>query len=385
MTDTFTDEDVFQSFEELSTVRPTSVAAPIKRLPGDSWKPVNLRKVLELGEKDPRPTIGSVEGVDHGLFYPARINMLFGDSGGGKTWLALAVIGELMLQGRDAILIDYEDHPSSQVGRLEQMGIPRDTILQHLIYLQPSEKWSTQSEANLAAACKDRDISIAVLDSTGEALSVDGVQPNADDEVAKWFRGCARFLADEIKAAVVLLDHVVKSKESSRNSDFASGSHRKRAAVNGSAYFLDVIIAPSRDSDGSFKLVTRKCRFGWRKHGSIACEVSMKNKEDFRIDFGIKAVADIQRTASGKPMYTWYMEKVSQFLEENLDSPQSKSKIIQGVKKNGQMTATAIAALVEKGYATIQEGTRGSHLVASIKPYRQNTDIPIDDPAINSF
>lgn len=36
----------------------------------------------------------------------------FGDSGGGKTWLALFVIGDLMKQGRDAILIDYEDHPS---------------------------------------------------------------------------------------------------------------------------------------------------------------------------------------------------------------------------------------------------------------------------------
>jgi hypothetical protein len=237
----------------------------------------------------------------------------------------------------------------------------------------------------LAAACKDRDVAIAVLDSTGEALAIDGVQPNADDEIAKWFRGCARFLANEVGAAVVLLDHVVKSKEASRNSDFASGSHRKRAAVNGSAYFLDVVLAPSRDSDGSFKLLTRKCRFGWRKHGSIACEVSMKNKEDFRIDFGVKAVADIQRTASGKPLFTWYMERVSQFLEGTPNSPQSKSKIVQGVKKNQSMTTMAIATLVEEGFATSTDGARGAHMIALIKPYRQNTDKPIDDPAINPF
>lgn len=385
MSDTIIDEDVFQSFEELSIVRPVQATSAVKRLPGDSWKPVDLRKVLEPGYEPPRPTIGSVDGTDQGLFYSGRINMLFGDSGGGKTWLALYVIGELMLQGRDAVLIDYEDHPSSQVTRLEQIGIPRDTILQHLIYLQPSEKWSKQSEANLAAACKDRDVAIAVLDSTGEALAIDGVQPNADDEIAKWFRGCARFLANEVGAAVVLLDHVVKSKEASRNSDFASGSHRKRAAVNGSAYFLDVVLAPSRDSDGSFKLLTRKCRFGWRKHGSIACEVSMKNKEDFRIDFGVKAVADIQRTASGKPLFTWYMERVSQFLEGTPNSPQSKSKIVQGVKKNQSMTTMAIATLVEEGFATSTDGARGAHMIALIKPYRQNTDKPIDDPAINPF
>lgn len=204
------------------------------------------------------------------------------------------------------------------------------------------------------------------------------------DEIAKWFRGCARFLANEIGAAVVLLDHVVKSREQSRNSDFASGSHRKRAAVNGSAYFLDVVLAPSRDSDGSFKLFTRKCRFGWRKHGSIACEVSMKNKVDFQIDFDVKAVAGVQRTASGKPMFTWYMEKVSEFLE-SVTEPTSKTKIVAGVKKNERLTTTAIATLVEEGYCKIQPGLRGAHLVTSIKPYRQNTDKPIDDPAINPF
>ena len=382
MTDTFTDQKVFASFAELSKTRPIQPPPTLKRLPGDSWKPVDLKTVIADGFEQARPTIGSVDNVDIGLFYPGRINMLFGDSGGGKTWLALFVIGELMKQGRDAILIDYEDHPTSQVHRLEQMGINRDTILQHLIYLQPSEKWSKHSEQNIADACRDRDVAVAVLDSTGEALSVDGVQPNADDEIAKWFRGCARYLADEIGAAVVLLDHVVKSKAASRNSDFASGSHRKRAAINGAAYFLDVIHAPSRDHDGTFKLLTRKCRFGWRKHGSIACEVSMKNKEDFRIDFGVKAVADVQRTASGKPMFTWYMEKVSQFLEENPKNPQSKSKIVQGVKKNQNMTTIAIATLVEEGFATSTEGARGAHLISLVKPYRQVKEVenPTDDP-----
>ena len=109
----------------------------------------------------------------------------------------------------------------------------------------------------------------------------------------------------------------------------------------------------------------------------------MKNKEDFRIDFGVKAVADIQRTASGKPLFTWYMEKVSQFLEENSGSPQSKSKIVQGIKKNAQLTTTAISTLVEEGFATIEEGTRGAHLISLVKPYRQEVQ-PVD-PKVNPF
>lgn len=373
-------EKYFDEEETFESLPPQS--SSVKSQPGDSWKAVDLRKVLADGYEPPRPSVGCVDGVDHGLFYAGRINMLFGDSGGGKTWLALFVIGDLMKQGRDAILIDYEDHPSSQVARLEQIGIPRDTILQHLIYFQPAEKWSKQSEANLAAACKDRDVAIAVLDSTGEALAIDGVQPNADDEIAKWFRGCARFLANEIGAAVVLLDHVVKSKEASRNSDFASGSHRKRAAVNGSAYFLDVVLAPSRDSDGSFKLITKKCRFGWRKHGSIACEVLMKNIEDFKVDFTVKAASEMGRTQSGKIMFTWYMQRVSEFLETAV-GPQSKSKIVAGVKRNERLTTTAIGTLIEEGFASSEQGARGAHLISLVKPYRQ--EAPVADPSKNPF
>lgn len=83
-------------------------------------------------------------------------------------------------------------------------------------------------------------------------------------------------------------------------------------------------------------------------------------------------------------MFTWYMEKVSEFLE-SVTEPTSKTKIVAGVKKNERLTTTAIATLVEEGYCKIQPGIRGAHLVTSIKPYRQNTDKPIDDPAINPF
>ena len=187
---------------------------------------------------------------------------------------------------------------------------------------------------------------------------------------------------DEIDAPSALLDHVVKSKEASRNSDFASGSHRKRAAINGAAYFLDVIHAPSRDHDGTFKLLTRKCRFGWRKHGTIACEVSMKNKADFQIDFAVTAQPDIQRTASGKPIFTWYMEKVSEFLE-SVAGPTSKNKIVLGVNKNSRLTTTAIGTLVEQGYCKIQQGSRGAHLISLVKPYRR--EAPPEDSSKNPF
>jgi KaiC/GvpD/RAD55 family RecA-like ATPase len=360
------------TFGSLEIVSP-GVKAEKRRRPGDSWRPVDLSVVLADGYEPPMPDVGCVTGAEICLFYRGRINAIFGDSGGGKTWFALHVMAQHILAGEDVILVDYEDHPASQVARLEQMGVAREAILDHLIYIQPSEKWSQQGEHALAEALEGRDVAVAVLDSTGEALAVDGVSPNADEEVAKWFRGTARFLA-QLDAAVILLDHTVKARENSRNTEFASGSQRKRAAINGSAYFLDVITAPSKCSDGQFKLLTRKDRFGWRKHGSVACEVLMTNVDDGQVRFQVSQPAETT-TPTGQFRPTWYMKAVSEFLE-SADEALSKAKVVKGVGRKYAFVAAAIDRLAEEGFVTITDGARGAKLVKLVKPYVELDDSP---------
>lgn len=348
---------------ELDVVGDVAVS---RRRPGDSWRPVDLSVVLAEGYEPPMPEVGCVSGAEICLFYRGRINALFGDSGGGKTWFALHVMAQHIDAGQDVILVDYEDHPASQVARLEQMGVAREAILDHLIYIQPSEKWSTSGERALAEALAGRDVAVAVLDSTGEALAVDGVSPNADEEVAKWFRGTARFLSG-LNAAVVLLDHTVKSRENARNTEFASGSQRKRAAINGAAYFLDVISAPSKTTDGHFKLLTRKDRFGWRKHGSVACEVRMENIGDAKVRFAVSQPAETS-TPTGQFRPTWYMKAVSDFLA-TADGPKSKAAIIKGVGRKSAFVSAAIDRLAEEGFVSITDGPRGAKLVSWLKSY----------------
>lgn len=365
--------DVF----ELETGAPAVAVkqvVPERARPGDSWRPVDLGAVFAADYVKPRPEVGKVDGSDVAMFYPGRINTIFGDSGGGKTWYALHVMGEEMRAGRDVVLIDYEDSPDSAVARLEQIGVTQRDIMRHLIYIQPNEKWSVSAERMLRDALSGRDISMVTLDSTGEALAVDGISPNADEEVAMWFRGSARFFSKEIGAAVILLDHVVKSQESGRNSEFASGSGRKRAAINGAAYFLKVVEAPSKTTNGLFRLVTRKCRFGWRQHGSIACEVSMENtgKED-----GVKFVVSQPSettTPVGRLRPTWYMERVSEFLE-SADGAMSKNAISKSIGRKAAMTSLAIQLLVDEGFCTVTDGPRNAKLITLVKPYKE---VPAD-------
>lgn len=341
------------------------------RRPGESWRPVDLAAVVAQGYEPPRPDICLVSGSEWGLFYAGRINAIFGDSGGGKTWVALWAIKEVIESKKYAILVDYEDHPAAAVQRLEALGCSRAAVLQYLIYIQPQEKWNQLAEKNLLDGLAGRNVALAAIDSTGEGMALDGINPNADDEVARWFRGAARCLANA-GAAVVLIDHVPKQQQGGRNVDFASGSQRKRAAVNGAAYFLEVISAPSRDQDGSFKMIARKCRFGWRKHGTVACVVEMKNDEDGGIDFTMKQ-PDASATASFRP--TWTMQKLSEWLEQ-MGQPvswrQAREAPVgkQGGKAKRQVVDTALASLRDEGYVSWPKGQSIEH----VRPYREQDD-----------
>lgn len=341
----------------------------LSRRPGDTWRPVDLASIVAAGYTPPRPDICLVEGSEWGLFYAGRINAIFGDSGGGKTWVALWAIKEAIEDRKHAVLIDYEDHPAAAVQRLEALGCKRADVLQYLIYFQPQEKWNQVAEKNLIEGLRGCNVSIAVIDSTGEGMALDGVNPNADDEVARWFRGAARTLAG-INAAVVLIDHVPKAAgNGQRNTDFQIGSQRKRAAINGAAYFLEVLSAPSRDTDGSFKLGTRKCRFGWRKHGTVACVVEMKNEEDGGIVFTIKQ-PDTSTTANFRP--TWTMQKLSEWLEQMgqavswrqaREAPVGK----QGGKAKRAVVDAALAALRDEGYINWPKGQPMEHVRSYIE------------------
>jgi hypothetical protein len=339
--------------------KPSEKARPGR---GDSWRPVDLAAVLSGEYEVPEPTVGAVDGAEQPLFYPGRINSVFGDSGSGKSWLLAFVISQVISDGRDAVVIDYEDTPSALAARLQQVGVDTDDILAHLIYISPQERWDGRAAGHLANGLSGRDVALAVIDSTGEGMAQDGVNPNSDDEVARWFQGAARTLAG-FGASVVLIDHVVKSRESARGVEFASGSHRKRAAINGAAYFLEAIVSPSRETDGLLKLVVRKDRFGWRKHGATAAEIRMVNQEDGNVTMTL--VAPVGNTGGAwKP--DLLMGRVCDVLRETAE-PMSRAAIKRSVTGKGQYIDVAIDHLLAGGNVTEKAGLRKSKLVELVR------------------
>lgn len=344
-----------------------------------SWTPVDLAQVATAEYQIPMPIIGHVRNSTVGLFYAGKINTVFGDSGSGKSLFSLHLMAEEMKLGHDVLLVDYEDDPATHIGRLRQLGVSFETILKHFIFIQPEETWGADARARIDAATRGRDISIAIVDSLGESMACDGLSGNEDREVAKWMRGVPKVLA-ATGAAVILLDHVVKSTATSRNSSFASGSHRKRASLGGVAFFVDVIRAPSKNNPGHVRLISRKDRHGHWPKDQPACDIFIRNGEAGAIEVDVVR-ADPNTSEKFRP--TYYMEKVSKLLAEETE-PMSKNQIALALGGKKDAIGIAIDRLVEDGYCTSATGPRNAQLITFVKTYSQGSD-PVPPTTTDPF
>lgn len=335
----------------------------------EDWDRIPLADIaakIRSGEYQPiTPEILSVTGALP-LFYRARINSLFGESGGGKTWVALAAIAEVVANGGEAAMIDYEDNPAGIAERLVLMGLDDEQIAR-VDYRNP-----TGGDLLTGLAQMTGDYGLVVIDSTGEAMAAGAVDSNSDREVAQWFAVVKHFARLPCEPAVVILDHVPKDKEAP--SSYAIGSQRKRAAVTGAAYRVDTLKEPAKGRNGKLKLTVAKDRPGNRPKGTVAAEVDVLGTD------GPEKVSlhlsDAQAAAeAGVPFRpTVLMERVSRYLESVPGA--SAREIERNVTGKGTGIRTAIDIL------TVEEWIKvGQHGYESVAKYREPVDISERVPA----
>lgn len=106
----------------------------------DEWAPIDLSGIARgIRDGTHQPTVPTVLAVESSspLFYRERINSLFGESGGGKTWVALAAIAEVVRGGQRALFIDWEDNANGIAERLVLLGLTDDEIAL-VAYINPT-------------------------------------------------------------------------------------------------------------------------------------------------------------------------------------------------------------------------------------------------------
>lgn len=259
----------------LSKVRALFDAVPTDDTVADadllSFGPVDLgpawrgEKVAPIAEVFPRD-----DGV---ALLPPGINYLFGDSGDGKSFVALIAALEELRAGRAVVWVTYEDPNEDLItARLRLLGAS-DADVDRLLFVAPQAGLDIGAQV-IADTATFSGARLLVLDSVGEAMAVGGVNEDRDNEVGPWFRQTLRLVHDRAPHVAILpIDHSTKAKD---NPLFPSGSKRKRAAPTGRMYLLNVgSNGFGRGVVGYVQLVVAKDRGGDFQRGAIAAEIRL--------------------------------------------------------------------------------------------------------------
>lgn len=345
-----------------------------------SWAPVALADVLvglAAGTLTrPAPTLGRFDGLAGGLFYPGRVNGVAGESGCGKTWTALAVVAQELATGGAAVYVDLEDDAAGIVGRLLDLGTDPGAIGARFAYVSPQERFDIPGAESLAATVGALSPALVVIDSTGEALALDGAKPNDDDQVAAWFRRLPRALA-AMGPAVVLLDHTAKVDADGL---WPIGSQRKRAAITGAQYMQRAVRPFDRTTPGHAKLVCAKDRNGNYRPGQHVADLKV-HPHGAGVDVELAAASDAARSPGGAWRPTGYMERVSQILEAQ-GQPLTFNGICERVSGKRTHLRLAVDVLIAEGHLATAPAPRGATLHTLAKPFREAGDQrePVEAP-----
>jgi AAA domain len=233
----------------------------------ESWYRIDLAPALR-GEV--LPVVPTVLHRDDGaaLLYAGRVNGLHGDSGTGKTWVALLAAAQLLRADEHVIWIDFEEpDETTVVARLRELEVTDEAIADGLHYYRPTEPFTTVAVKEVTRANRDHRAALLVIDSLGEAFGLEGVDENKDVDVSPWYRRVARPLAD-VGPAVLVIDHSTKAGD---NPLYPSGSKRKRAAITGASYLVEATRPLTREEGGALRLTCAKDRHGhYRRGGAVA-------------------------------------------------------------------------------------------------------------------
>ena len=309
------------------------------------------------------------------LIYPGRAHFLAGESGGGKTWVALHTCAEAIRDGHHVIYIDLEDHPDSIVGRLKALAVDGPDILERFHYIQPAQPFTPEVGDRLDYLIRRDDIALVVIDSIGELLSLQGCKPNDDDDVARVYRQIVRRIT-ALGPAVILIDHVPKSSD--RNPLYGIGSQRKRAAIDGSAFMVETVTPFAAGKDGTLKLVTAKDRAGNFAIGQTAATVEIGSQPDGqRLDITVRAP---QTDGASGQRQTVNMARISDYLMTQPERQANTSAIRKGAGVKTEHVNKCLSDMLTEGWIIDYEtGLGKAHLFRLVHPFSDLLPPPNQD------
>lgn len=298
----FTAESLISSTKPDTEEALVSTLEPEERNPMEeritSWDAVDLEPYLSGKIVLQEPSVLRRED-GKGLFYPGRVNSLFGLSESAKSWIALKACTQEMGRGDRVLFIDFEDEPAGTISRLRALGAGDDDIQNLFRYVHPEgpiadmQRYrfgqSTTEEGLKAASVfqsllESFDPTLIVADGMTVIYGLHGHDTNeatGTDVITSWLKSLCR----GGRSTVVVIDHTGKGGGAGAS---PIGAHHKIAMVQGTALRADAIERPMPGGVGLVNLVVYKDRPGVvrsisTKQGSqeqVAAKVVMDSTEE---------------------------------------------------------------------------------------------------------
>lgn len=229
-----------------TTQRTPPVDGPLTldMLRGTDWEPVDLVAVRRGEIKAPEATMmRRVDGAF--LLTPGKTYSFSGESGSGKSWLALNTAREVLGNGDTVLYLDFESDEKDINARLKALGVPEDH-LPRVTYIKPGLMNEFFVDVLVAQGYR-----FVVIDGVTSALTLSGQSgenlSNNAEAVTKWAASFPDRFANR-GGTVVQIDHVVKNGS---HGGYASGSQAKRAALTGAAFIIEAQKTFSKGQSGS--------------------------------------------------------------------------------------------------------------------------------------
>ena len=324
-----------------------------------SLYPIDLGPVLEGNYTQPVPD-QLFRNDGRCLLYRGVVNGIHGDSGTGKGWVICHLIHQNANAGRRTMLLDFEDIEASITSRLQALGMTSYEILTWLVYLRPQVAIDANAVAHFVELVNDMNIGAVVIDSLGEAFSLEGINEDKDVEVGPWLRRVARPLA-ETGAAVVLVDHSTKAAD---NPLHPSGSKRKRAAIGGASYLVEAMNPFVKDAGGKLRLTCAKDRHGNYKRAEVVADFVMTSSGT---TVGLQMYAPLSHDAKSVPTILAAKAAVAAartHAERNPDTPLARDTLagLMKIKASTDIKRAGIDYAVSLGAINETAGARNARL-----------------------
>lgn len=360
-----------------------------------SWRFEDLTQLASGVELPPTPTVFQRED-GQGLFYRGAVNDLHGEPGCGKSMLAQIATAQELKQRHDVIYIDYEDSARNVVKRLLLLGVTSEAIVTHLHYVRPSAKPSSPTSLDgwretLAYAGT---ATLAIIDGVTSCLAYAGLDSNSGDDIAAWYNTMPRLIS-ACGPAVVLIDHVVKSKDN--RGRYAGGSMQKLALIDGISYSVDMTKPVGKGVRGTIVIKSGKdriseieehCAVSWSSNGSHLREaarigINSTDPKLMRVTIARPNMMPSDTESAKRFRATGLMEKISTIIQDSGEI--SFNQLMHELKDDGSgarrgTVKESVTTLCEEEYLLKRSGANNTIIYSSNRPYRQ-----VDDPASDSY